>query len=75
MKRGEPWVDIEEVTADPTPGAPSRIRSITIFVILVVASVSGAVVAQFTASDPLPHSIGQPAAGPTGVDPLAFGTP
>lgn len=75
MKQGEPGVDIEKVTAEPVPGTPSRIRSITIFVILVVASVSGAVVAQFTASDPVPQSIGQPAAGPTGVDPLAFGTP
>lgn len=75
MKRGEPSVDIEEVTADPLPGTPSRIRSITIFVILAIASVSGAVVAQFTASEPLPHSIGQPDAGPTAVDPLAFGSP
>lgn len=38
---------------------PSRIRSFTIFTVLVVASISGAAVAQLTA-DPVPVSIGQP---------------
>ncbi|NNF55164.1 MAG: hypothetical protein HKN03_12070 [Acidimicrobiales bacterium] len=38
---------------------PSRIRSFTILTVLVVASISGAAVAQLTA-DPVPLSIGQP---------------
>ena len=48
-------------TAATTPKPqPSRIGSITIFAVLVLASLSGAAVAQFTAGEAVPDSIGQP---------------
>jgi len=54
---------------------PSRLRSITIFAVLVVASISGAAFAQLTAPEPMPESIGQPDTqlDITPADPLAFG--
>ncbi len=79
-------VDKTLVTQDASSAQlqPSRIRSIIIFAVLVTASISGAVVAQFT-EPAMPVSIGQPdvatanTAGAQSVtddnapDPLAFG--
>ena len=52
---------------------PSRIRSITIFGVLVLASVSGAAFAQITAADPIPDTLGQPDTADISPSPLAFG--
>jgi hypothetical protein len=38
----------------------SRIRSVTIFAVLVMSSISGAAVAHLAGSDSVPDSIGQP---------------
>lgn len=57
---------------------PSRIRSITIFAVLVLSSISGAALAQLSRSDAIPDSIGQPDTGVLETetvwtpDPLAF---
>ena len=57
----------------PLQSQPSRIRSITIFGVLVLASISGAAFAQFTAADPMPDSFSQPDTVQVNPDPLAFG--
>jgi len=68
---------VNKDAASEQPG-PSKIRSIVIFAVLVISSVSGAAVAQVSATDTVPDSIGQPdtevveiEAEPT-PDPLAF---
>ncbi|NNE95095.1 MAG: hypothetical protein HKN24_03625 [Acidimicrobiales bacterium] len=50
---------MSSAAAKPQPQA-SRIGSITILAVLVLASLSGAVFAQFTGGEAVPDSIGQP---------------
>lgn len=47
----------------------------TIFVVLIMASVSGAVAAQFTAAEPMPDGLGQPDTWNPDPSPLAFDSP
>ncbi|MFW2381400.1 MAG: hypothetical protein ACN4GZ_06530 [Acidimicrobiales bacterium] len=57
---------------------PSKVRSIVIFAVLVISSVSGAAVAQISAPNSVPDSIGQPDTEVLEIevepvpDPLAF---